>query len=82
MNGDVIISPIYHDGIVHVTDAIPVTDNGNFAIAVLFEEETPNSTDCIHKCKECITFLIFLSFLSVLFFIFAGGFGFFLNTDD
>jgi len=79
MHGNVIISPVYHEGIVHVTDVIPVTDNGNFAIAVSFEEPDFSISN---KCKECITFLFCTSILCFIFFIIMGGLGYMINSDD
>ena len=82
MYGDVIISPIYHENIVHVTNAIPVTDGDNFVIAVSFEEHDSITNNTLNKCKRCFVCLFCTSFLCFIFFLIMGGFEYFLNVDD
>jgi len=75
----IIINPIYHEDVIHVNNAIPLTDNNPFSIAIVLDEQESIIVPCLNKLRDCAIFVCCIATSCFCFFVFIGGIGFFLN---
>lgn len=78
----IVVNPIYHEDVIHISDAIPVTDDQPFTIAIILDERESISVICVNKLKECLAFLCCIATIGVCFFITVGGIGMVLTDDS
>jgi hypothetical protein len=77
----IIINPIYCEDVIHVNNAIPITDDNPFTIAIVLDEQESIAVPCLHKLRHCAIIICFMGTSCFCFFMIIGGIGFFLNLD-
>uniref|UniRef100_A0A6C0JGC4 Uncharacterized protein n=1 Tax=viral metagenome TaxID=1070528 RepID=A0A6C0JGC4_9ZZZZ len=77
-----IVSPIYHNDVIHVMDAIIIDDGHDCTEAVPLEQQPVRNCDsykiCYNRCKKCLFIFFILIFVcGFIFFILLDGMIFF-----
>jgi hypothetical protein len=80
MNNDtIIINPIYHEDVIHINNAIPLSLDEPFSIAIEFDLQESKVVVCLKKLKECMIITFCMAFLCFFIFVVFGGVCVFLN---
>lgn len=77
------ITPIYHENVIHISDAIPINDQEVFAIASELDSgESLHKCNIINKAKQWLGCMCLILTVWIFLFILFGGIEIFVPIDD